>query len=300
MRIPTAATRPRIREGFPGQRSIILPRPAVHAALGGPDGLDLLPTDIGYYPDAAWHEVSRPAGSPQLVLILCLRGSGYARIRDRVFAVTPGHALLLPPGVAHAYGTGRQHPWSILWLHLAGRRVKRLHALLTDDGASPLAPTGHDPDLPALFDEIMASLQPPFSSDQLLLASLTTGRLMAKLIVHHRTRPDAPATRERIDAVVAYLQARLAAPHTVPDLARLANLSPSHFAAAFKRHTSFPPLDFLIRLRMQRAAHLLDSTSMPVKAIAASLGYADPLYFSRTFHRIHAISPARYRSIPKG
>jgi YesN/AraC family two-component response regulator len=51
---------------------------------------------------------------------------------------------------------------------------------------------------------------------------------------------------------------------------------------------------------MQKAAHLLDTTSLPIKSIAASLGYPDPLYFSRTFHKIHALSPAHYRAIAKG
>lgn len=290
----------RIREGFPHQRSLILPRPILHRTLSGRDPLDLLPSDIGYYPDAAFHDVSRPLGSPQLVLILCLRGAGFARLNHRLFAVTPGHALLLPPNVPHAYGSSDKSPWTILWLHLAGRKIARLSSLLTDDGVNPLIPTAHDPELPALFDEIEAALQPPFAPDHLLLASLTAGRLMGKLLMHHQVRPDAPPTRERIDAVIQYLKSRLASGHRVADLARLTNLSPSHFAAAFKRHTGFPPLDFLIRLRMQKAAHLLDSGALPIKSIAASLGYPDPLYFSRTFRRIQGLSPAAYRAIAKG
>jgi AraC-like DNA-binding protein len=262
--------------------------------------LELLPTDVGYFPDAAFHDVSREAGSPQMVLIVCVRGSGFARLGSRVFAVTPGHAVVLPPNVAHGYGSSDRLPWSILWMHVAGRKVGRLAELLTDGGANPLVPTGDDAELAGLFEEVEEALRPPFAPDDLLVASLTAGRLLGRLVVQHRRRPDAPPTRARLDGVIRYLKARLSAEHAVGHLARLAHLSPSHFAAAFKAHTGFPPLDFLIRLRMQKAAQLLDTTQLPVKAVAASLGYEDPLYFSRVFHKVQGVSPAGYRAIAKG
>ena len=59
-------------------------------------------------------------------------------------------------------------------------------------------------------------------------------------------------------------------------------------------------MDFFIRLKMQRACFLLDTTDMPIKAIAADLGFEDPLYFSRSFRRIHDLSPVQYRTIRKG
>jgi AraC-like DNA-binding protein len=86
----------------------------------------------------------------------------------------------------------------------------------------------------------------------------------------------------------------------IEDLADEAHLSRSHFAAIFKRRTGFSVLDFFIRLKMQRACFLLDTTDMPIKAIAADLGFEDPLYFSRSFRRIHDLSPLQYRAIRKG
>jgi AraC-like DNA-binding protein len=59
-------------------------------------------------------------------------------------------------------------------------------------------------------------------------------------------------------------------------------------------------LDFFIRLKIQRACFLLDTTDQSVKAIAADLGFDDPLYFSRCFRRVHDSSPTQYRALRKG
>jgi len=85
-------------------------------------------------------------------------------------------------------------------------------------------------------------------------------------------------------------------PVKVTQLAKMVNLSSSYFWALFKQKTGYAPVDFLIRLRMHQASRLLKTTYMPVKKIAAVLGYKDPLYFSRVFKSIHRVAPTHYRA----
>jgi AraC-like DNA-binding protein len=59
-------------------------------------------------------------------------------------------------------------------------------------------------------------------------------------------------------------------------------------------------MDYFIRLRMHKACQLLDTTSLNVKEIANSVGYEDPLYFSRVFKAVVELTPTQYRLINKG
>ncbi len=59
-------------------------------------------------------------------------------------------------------------------------------------------------------------------------------------------------------------------------------------------------MDYFIRLRLHRACQLLDGTDQTIRQIAMQVGYADPLYFSRTFRAIHDVSPSEYRTRSKG
>jgi transcriptional regulator GlxA family with amidase domain len=100
---------------------------------------------------------------------------------------------------------------------------------------------------------------------------------------------------ERIGRSIAYMIEHLDQPLQVSTLAAQASVSPSHYFALFKRQTGTAPIDFFIRLRMNHARELLDSTCSSVKEVAAAMGYDDPFYFSRVFKSVHSVAPAEYR-----
>lgn len=105
----------------------------------------------------------------------------------------------------------------------------------------------------------------------------------------------ASETAGRIARSIAYMMDHLDEPVQVSTLAAQASVSPSHYFALFKRQTGTAPIDFFIRLRMNHARVLLDSTGSSVKEIAATMGYDDPFYFSRVFKSVHRVAPAEYR-----
>lgn len=290
----------RVREGFPGQRLIVLPRAVVSGWLESAPLLELLPSDVGHFPRAQWHHVERPEGASQLVLIYCVQGGGWLRMGE-TWHVHPGEVVVIPPGVPHAYGADEARPWTIYWLHLAGPLARRAGHLISEGGGGPVFFVGVDPDLPPLFEEIMDLLGRGYTASRLFHASACVGRLVACFAeAAGQKRTSGRTLDDRIDHVIETMHHRLADGLTVAELAAEAQLSPSHFAAIFKRKTGFAVLDFFIRLKIQRACHLLDSTDLPVKAIAADVGFEDPLYFSRSFRRVHDCSPTQYRSVRKG
>lgn len=99
----------------------------------------------------------------------------------------------------------------------------------------------------------------------------------------------------RISRSIAYMVEHLNQPLQVSTLAAHASVSTSHYFALFKRQMGTAPIDFFIRLRMNHARELLDSTRSSVKEIAATMGYDDPFYFSRVFKSVHQVAPAEYR-----
>lgn len=290
-----------IREGFPGQRSAVLPRSVVAGWLDDDPLLALLPSDAGFYPQARWHFVERPEGSPQLVLIHCLQGEGWLEMGSARWRVQPGQAIAIPPGAAHAYGASGERPWTIYWVHMAGAQVGRVARMLGVDAGRPLFNPGFDPALPPLYEAMIAQLSRGYAAAILLDASLTLGRLVARLCLD-AARPEGGgvSVAARIERALTLMEQNVDGRVRVAELAASASMSPSHFAALFRRKTGFAVLDYFVRLKMQRAGYLLDSTTLPIKVIAAQLGFDDPLYFSRSFRRVHNCSPSAYRSIPKG
>ena len=83
----------------------------------------------------------------------------------------------------------------------------------------------------------------------------------------------------------------------VKDLAAAINLSPSRVEDMFKRETGWQIGQYLLTLRLGKAARLLESTEMRVKEITFAVGYEHPSSFVRAFRRTYATSPGGYRKM---
>jgi AraC-like DNA-binding protein len=83
---------------------------------------------------------------------------------------------------------------------------------------------------------------------------------------------------------------------TVAGLAEVAGMSRSVFAARFCAAVGQSPMGFLKTLRLERAAHLLAGTDLPVKSITTRVGYASRSSFTRAFATTRGIGPKAFRS----
>ncbi len=81
------------------------------------------------------------------------------------------------------------------------------------------------------------------------------------------------------------------------ELARACGLSRSHFARAFKTTVGTPPLQWLLRQRIERAKNLLLSSSLPIDQIAHHCGFADQSHFTRAFLKTVNVTPGLWRRI---
>lgn len=101
----------------------------------------------------------------------------------------------------------------------------------------------------------------------------------------------------QVDHCVSYMMQQLNKPLKISVLIELAGITHSRFFAVFKSSTGYTPLDFFIRLRMQKARELLSTNRLLVKEVSYLVGYKDALYFSRMFKSIYGIAPSGFRTL---
>jgi len=290
----------RMAEGFPKQRMVVLPRPVVDRALRRILPVQLVPSDVGYFPDAANHYVDRPQGTLQCIVMLCIRGKGWVKIGRESYDLSPGNLVVILPGQAHSYGCDADHPWTIYWCHAAGSATQYFTDMLARREVLPILHVSRYLNLIPLFETMIDELSLGYSVNHLTVASMALGHLLALIATGGQSAQVDQFSHNRIPLAIDYMKSRWQKAVTVPAIAQACNLSTSHFSTLFKRSTGYSPLDYFLRLKMQRAAEMLDTTTRPLKEIAADVGFSDPLYFSRVFHRIYKISPSEYRLTAKG
>ena len=82
---------------------------------------------------------------------------------------------------------------------------------------------------------------------------------------------------------------------TVEGLAHAVGLSRSAFAARFAELVREPPLEYIARWRMTKAAELLRESDLPLLSVAERAGYHSEAAFSRAFKRHEGTAPGTYR-----
>lgn len=163
---------------------------------------------------------------------------------------------------------------------------------------------------PARFDELIRlSRQPP--ADRWSLAR-AVNLLEAILIELAEDRARTMTASVVPEPWLAELIARIEEAETIPILteepspldyagfARAHGMALTTLRRRFRAATGAPLHEWAVQSRIARARHLLGETDMPVKAVAAQLGYRDVYFFTRQFRQTVGVPPAAYRRSRQG
>jgi len=220
------------------------------------------------------------------VVMACTAGSGVALTADGFREVTPGSVYCMPAGTRQAYAA-RTTPWRVTWI-----------CYLESDqrpSAVPGPPAAHRGDAKGLETLVLALLgEVHGAADPAMLGHY------AALVDLHARRLATAVGRDPLRAVWAAVEADLARPWRLGDLARLAGMGVEALRLASLASTRHSPMQHLTHLRMHRAALDLAGGDALVGAIALRVGYDNAFAFSTAFKRCLGMAPAVYRGHRRG
>jgi AraC family L-rhamnose operon transcriptional activator RhaR len=260
-----------------------------------------------HYPTIGWHE------HDFYELAVISTGRGLHESEHGVIPVEAGTVVFIPPGVSHEYRgcedlivynclfRAELDEAELMWAFRDGH----LSVLFNPDNLS--RDRMHRPPVAVQLDDVgLATVLAALERIRLRApdARTRTGQLAHLLlaldvVAAARRATDPTDRRTTAPAVVAAaleLMARdIAHPWTLSELSRRMFVGRFHLSRTFARCVGVPPMQYLARLRAERAAALLASTDLPIAAIGAAVGWSDPPYFSRRFRAHFGVSPRHYR-----
>ena len=159
---------------------------------------------------------------------------------------------------------------------------------------------GDMPVVRASYELMTAEIAKPDLGSRALTGALMKACLLLLLRRHfgrsdHETSLLSTLRDVRLGKAVTAVLDKPAARHSVAALASSAGMSRSAFAREFSHAFGMSPMEFVAKTRLHNAAEMLRSTNMPVKVIAASIGFSSRSHFSRAFRDGYGADPSSYR-----
>lgn len=216
-----------------------------------------------------------------LDLWLLLEGRGRVETPEGVHELEPGACLVLRGGEAYTFHQDPAH------------RFRHWYAHFTASGPPPprfRRLEGHQ-FLAELLQRAWDARQAGDGADATWFAAALLELARTDALA---ARP-ALAGRPRMQEIAARLRSEPVDAPSVAALARGLGMTADHFTRLFRAAIGATPRAVLVAARLERARHLLRDSTLSVRQIATSCGFADPAFFGRHFAQHEGCSPGVWR-----
>lgn len=231
------------------------------------------------------------------VIHYVLSGRGIFRINGTTYKLSKGQGFVISPDVLTLYQADSNDPWSYCWFSFNGLKVKKY--------LDYLGLGNHNP----VFNYDKDDLLEKYILQMIDAKSITSGRtfylqsLMYAFFYKLTESLDMPAFTNKdenigviyVKKAVDFIEKNYSEKITVEELASYIGISRKHLFRVFKESLKISPQAFLINYRIDRACEFLANSALSIRDVAHSVGYEDPLLFSRVFKKAKNVPPSEYR-----
>lgn len=249
----------------------------------------------GYSQTKALHKLG-PQVLDYFLVHTVLEGKGRFQCMGKLYELGPGSSFFIFPGELVMYESDAKQPWKYRWIGFKGVRADEFLAQIGISPFNPVVSTDGNRRVPALFHRILKTLQEGGSQ-----CDMRAGGYMRMLLAEYSDNDQTADARQGnsqahqvVDKAIRWITLHYSRTISIEEMAHALGYHRTHLSRIFKEHTGLSPINYLLQVRMERAKGLL-AQDWTIEQVAASVGFEDALYFSKTFRKRFGCSPTEYR-----
>ena len=160
---------------------------------------------------------------------------------------------------------------------------------------SPVIHLGDNRKILTMIQDIFSVLKTGYTHSNLLLATSYLTSICSYINNCSMNHSLTNTSGINVEQIIHYMLDHINTNLELEQLADYAGISKYHFTKLFKEKTGYTPIDYYIRLKIQKACELLELSNTTINSISVMIGFSSPYYFSLTFKRIIGVAPQYYR-----
>lgn len=220
-------------------------------------------------------------------------GRGYLKTGQTVHPVETGESFMIFPQTEVYYYPDPQDPWAYCWIEFSGAEALRLLAMIHISPDQPVV-TAAPQDLRAMFDQVKSNQLEPYARER----SDAVLHLLLSYYMEYYPSEQASLKKDYVGSAKAYIESNYwKSSLSVLDVVEYMTIERSYLFRLFKKETGTSISGYLTTVRIRRACELLAESRLSIKSLSYSVGYHDPLYFSKIFKKVTSYTPSQYRKV---
>ncbi|MBS4201965.1 AraC family transcriptional regulator [Bacillus sp. FJAT-49732] len=225
-----------------------------------------------------------------------IEGEGTFKVGNKTHYIKKGEAFLIKPGVVTYYKADHSNPWTYCWIAFHGIQAENI---INETNLTMESPVFSYDQNEMFFQEFLSCIDQEYNNteDELkihgllfLLLSTLVGEYPKQKTIRRLIKKE-----EYIHTVIDYIEAHYASKISIASIAEYIGLDRSYLSSLFKEYLNSSIQEYLIQYRLNKACSFLSNSDLSIGDISRSVGYEDPLLFSKMFKKYKGVSPKHYR-----
>lgn len=237
-----------------------------------------------------------PAVRDHFLIHYIHEGSGKFCVGSKEYRLHKGQGFLICPDIVTYYQADLTEPWNYSWVGFHGLKAENYLKSCGLTAENPVFTCSGDY-VDNCFSQMMEAKTLQNGREIRLLGCLYL--FLSHLIEQNGKdflMDQAEGRKEMyIHKAVEYIEMNYSRKMSICEMARHIGLDRSYLGSIFKEHLNTSPQSFLLQYRIGRACELMRNEALSIGDISRSVGYDDPLLFSKLFRRSKGMPPKEYR-----
>ncbi|WP_245712497.1 AraC family transcriptional regulator [Anaerobacillus alkalilacustris] len=241
-----------------------------------------------------WHGLQRKDVGTY-VFQYTLAGVGRLDIDGTTHSLEAGEAFIVEiPSDHRYYFPSDSKGWEFIFITLVGKEVAACWRYMMEQ-SGPILKVPPDSKLIQLLLKIYQDTMDQKITDAYCASSKAYEFIMECYRFIKNIEKVTKGFSQEITKAISFIQTHYHEPIALDDIATVSGFSRYYFIKQFQHQLNLTPMQYLTKIRIQKAAELLRVTNSPVTEVAVQVGFSNSNYFNKVFRKAVGVSAGTFR-----